>query len=147
MWIWELVNRLSLWVCNSLEMADVVLGRELWLKQQLSRSLSRLETQDIKTQPQFNHYLIPWEDDKISRRTGFLRLTLFSFLTSLKSYFSSDIIWRVSRKGISIIDSSFKEKCVSYQRCRDNPCRPTVLKRLHGGCQVNGPKVAKFLDR
>ena len=26
-------------------------------EQQLSRSLSRLETQDIKTQPQFNHYL------------------------------------------------------------------------------------------
>jgi len=27
------------------------------VEQQLSRSLSRLETQDIKTQPQFNHYL------------------------------------------------------------------------------------------
>ena len=26
--------------------------------QRLSRSLSRLETQDIKTQPQINHYLI-----------------------------------------------------------------------------------------
>ena len=29
-------------------------------EQQLSRSLSRLETQDIKTQPQFNHYLDPF---------------------------------------------------------------------------------------
>ena len=28
-------------------------------KQRLSRSLSRFETQDIKTQPQFNHYQ-PW---------------------------------------------------------------------------------------
>ena len=26
----------------------------------LFRSLSRFETQDIKTQPQFNHYLIPF---------------------------------------------------------------------------------------
>ena len=26
----------------------------------LFRSLSRFETQDIKTQPQFNHYLIPY---------------------------------------------------------------------------------------
>ena len=28
-----------------------------FLMQQLSRSLSRLETQDMKTQPQFNHYM------------------------------------------------------------------------------------------
>ena len=28
----------------------------IWM-QRLSRSLSRLETQDIKTQPQINHYL------------------------------------------------------------------------------------------
>ena len=27
------------------------------MMQRLSRSLSRFETQDIKTQPQFNHYL------------------------------------------------------------------------------------------
>ena len=33
--------------------------KEVWMLR-LFRSLSRFETQDIKTQPQFNHYLIPY---------------------------------------------------------------------------------------
>ena len=55
-------------VCNrralEVSLEEKFLEKELsfldihFLMQQLSRSLSRLETQDIKTQPQFNHYFI-----------------------------------------------------------------------------------------
>ena len=48
------------------------------LMQRLSRSLSRFETQDIKTQPRLNHIFMnfPWEP-------GIFSSQLFSFIFSL----------------------------------------------------------------
>ena len=113
------------------------------MEQQLSRSLSRLETQDIKTQPQFNHDLdFFWHFISILLSTNSFDFSLESSssfsLNSLSPLLSC--FWRTGLNVGAPAEGKWKKNScwqdeMKFEKKREGHKRLTVYK-MTGGWQV-----------
>jgi len=88
-----------------------------------------------------------WNENEEDRLAESLIPLLFSLAISFGPLACRQEQKETVALGYSLLLNSEKTKRNCCWRTVNHKTAAKIKKKSHGGCQVNGPKVAKFLDR